>query len=229
MSVATSSTSWRSTRARRRRSSSSRSAGARSRDFGLPEETVDHRKRRPGPGGGLRPARSRLAAGRVGRAALPLRFDLVVVEPDGGPAPRHAMCVADALAPASVDRQRNDDRVRATRSAWCQRPSRRPRVDGSRRTVDRPRTRPVLHSRAGPGSTRATRPSPARARRGAHTRTVPTGTVPAGRRRPAGPRRRGPRRNEPTGGRSPCRPFRCGSCSKPESTSATRPAAGTPR
>ena len=32
-----------------------------------------------------------------------------------------------------------------------------------------------------------------------------------------------------TGGRSPCRPSRCGSCSKPESTSATRPAAGTPR
>ena len=43
------------------------------------------------------------------------------------------------------------------------------------------------------------------------------------------PSNRGLRRNEPTGGRSPCRPFRCGSCSRPGSTSAIRPAAGIPR
>jgi putative endonuclease len=53
------------------------------RDFGLPEETVDHRKR----------ARVRTAAyGLLDRGSLPdgspvprlpLRFDLVVVEPDG--------------------------------------------------------------------------------------------------------------------------------------------------
>jgi putative endonuclease len=53
----------------------------RRRDFGLPEETVDHRKR----------TRIRQAAyGLLDRADLPhlpLRFDLVVVEPsrEGGP------------------------------------------------------------------------------------------------------------------------------------------------
>ncbi len=63
-----------------------------SRDFGLPEETVDHRKR----------ARVRAAAyGLLDRAALPdgsslprlpLRFDLVVVEPgDRIRHHRHAM------------------------------------------------------------------------------------------------------------------------------------------
>ena len=81
MSAVTSSTSWRSTRVRRRRSSSSRSAGAGRAGFGLPEETVDHRKR----------TRVRAAAyGLLERGALPdgapiprlpLRFDLVVVEP----------------------------------------------------------------------------------------------------------------------------------------------------
>jgi Holliday junction resolvase-like predicted endonuclease len=55
----------------------------RTRDFGLPEETVDHRKR----------ARVRAAAyGLLDRGSLPdgsalprlpLRFDLVVVEPEG--------------------------------------------------------------------------------------------------------------------------------------------------
>jgi putative endonuclease len=49
----------------------------RRRDYGLPEETVDHRKR----------ARVRQAAyGLLDGGAyprLPLRFDLVVVEPDG--------------------------------------------------------------------------------------------------------------------------------------------------
>jgi putative endonuclease len=56
------------------------------RDFGLAEETVDHRKR----------ARVRRAAygllERGGLPALPLRFDLVVVEPDergGEPRIRH--------------------------------------------------------------------------------------------------------------------------------------------
>ena len=71
-------------------------------------------------------------------------------------------------------------------------------------------------------------PSPTLAR-GAHTRTVPTGTVPAG---PVQALRSPATRSaeEETDRRSPpCRPFRCGSCSRPESTSATRPAAGTPR
>ena len=57
------------------------------RDFGLPEETVDHRKR----------VRIREGAWRWLEAAdapsLPLRFDLVVVEPgphaDGPPVVRH--------------------------------------------------------------------------------------------------------------------------------------------
>ncbi len=50
-----------------------------SRDFGLAEETVDHRKR----------VRVRRAAygllDRGGLPALPLRFDLVVVEPGASP------------------------------------------------------------------------------------------------------------------------------------------------
>lgn len=49
----------------------------RRRDYGLPEETVDHRKR----------ARVREAAyvllERGGYPRVPLRFDLIVVEPDG--------------------------------------------------------------------------------------------------------------------------------------------------
>jgi putative endonuclease len=58
----------------------------RRRDFGLPEETVDHRKR----------TRIRQAAfamlDRGGYPRLPLRFDLVVVEPgssNGPPQVRH--------------------------------------------------------------------------------------------------------------------------------------------
>lgn len=52
------------------------------RDFGLPEETVDHRKRahvRAGAFGLL--ARGRLAEDGPPLPALPLRLDLVVVEP----------------------------------------------------------------------------------------------------------------------------------------------------
>ena len=55
----------------------------RTRDFGLPEETVDHRKRtrlRAGAYGLL--DRGTLAAGEP-LPRLPLRFDLVVVEPGG--------------------------------------------------------------------------------------------------------------------------------------------------
>ena len=58
------------------------------RDFGLPEETVDHRKR-----GRLRSAAFRLLDAERTNAAprelpqLPVRFDLVVVEP--GPKLRH--------------------------------------------------------------------------------------------------------------------------------------------
>ena len=56
----------------------------RTRDFGLPEETVDHRKRtriRAGAYGLL--DRGTLARGEP-LPRLPLRFDLVVLEPDGG-------------------------------------------------------------------------------------------------------------------------------------------------
>jgi putative endonuclease len=55
----------------------------RTRDFGLPEETVDHRKRtriRAGAYGLL--DRGTLAAGEP-LPRLPLRFDLVVLEPEG--------------------------------------------------------------------------------------------------------------------------------------------------
>ena len=55
----------------------------RTRDFGLPEETVDHRKRtrvRAGAYGLL--DRGTLADGSP-LPRLPLRFDLVVLEPDG--------------------------------------------------------------------------------------------------------------------------------------------------
>jgi putative endonuclease len=59
------------------------------RDFGLPEETVDHRKRAR-----IRQAAYALLAGGSGTLdfelpRLPLRFDLAVVEPaDGGGEPR---------------------------------------------------------------------------------------------------------------------------------------------
>jgi putative endonuclease len=55
----------------------------RTRDFGLPEETVDHRKRtriRAGAYGLL--DRGTLADGQP-LPRLPLRFDLVVLEPEG--------------------------------------------------------------------------------------------------------------------------------------------------
>jgi putative endonuclease len=56
----------------------------RRRDFGLPEETFDHRKR-----GHLRAALSRLLEdglpGGVGVPRLPVRVDLVVVEPGQRP------------------------------------------------------------------------------------------------------------------------------------------------
>ncbi len=90
MSAATSSISWRSTRGRRPRSWSWRSAGARARGFGLPEETVDHRKRTRvrAAAYGLLDLGTLPDGGRIPR--LPLRFDLVVVEPgaDGAGEPR---------------------------------------------------------------------------------------------------------------------------------------------
>ena len=62
MSVATSSTSWWSIPVHLRHWSLSKCAGAAGRDFGLPEETVDHRKR----------ARVRAAAyGLLERGSLP--------------------------------------------------------------------------------------------------------------------------------------------------------------
>ena len=55
------------------------------RDFGLPEETFDHRKR-----GYLRRAISRLLEeglpGGTGMPRLPVRIDLIVVEPGASPA-----------------------------------------------------------------------------------------------------------------------------------------------
>jgi putative endonuclease len=70
----------------------------RSRDFGLPEETLDYRKR-----GHLRAAVGRLLEdGLPGGAAvprLPVRVDLVVVEPGEGPdSPPRIRHHRDALA-----------------------------------------------------------------------------------------------------------------------------------
>ena len=105
---------------------------------------------------------------------------------------------------------------------------RRPRlVRAPHRDTATPRTRATLPP--GPGPLVPPMSIACATRRGAHTRTVPTGTVSIGPNGPTGPRRRGSRRIQPTGGRSPCRPFRCGNCSRLESTSAIRRAAGTPR
>ena len=92
MSAAASSISWRSTRVRQPALVIVEVRWRRRRDFGLPEETVDHRKR----------ARLRQAAfglldrgilpGGVALPHLPMRFDLVVVEPGGragSPVVRH--------------------------------------------------------------------------------------------------------------------------------------------
>ena len=78
----------------------------------------------------------------------------------------------------------------------------------------------------GPGLDLPTRTDARAARRSSHAdRSDRDGA--GGANSASGPRRRGPRRNEPTGGPAPCRPFRCGSCWRPASTSATRRAAGT--
>ena len=77
MSAVASSISWRSTRVPRAMLVVVEVRWRRRRDFGLPEETVDHRKR----------TRVRQAAyawlerGDHDVRHLPLRFDLVVVEP----------------------------------------------------------------------------------------------------------------------------------------------------
>ena len=91
MSAATSSTSWRSTRARRRRSwivevrwrgSAATSAWPR-----RPSTIAS------GPGSGPRPTgcSTAVAARRRALPRLPLRFDLVVVEPGERVRQRHAM------------------------------------------------------------------------------------------------------------------------------------------
>jgi putative endonuclease len=51
------------------------------RDFGLPEETVDHRKRAQLRGAGLALRELGRLPGGARLPSLPLRFDLVVVEP----------------------------------------------------------------------------------------------------------------------------------------------------
>ena len=81
MSAVMRSTSWRSTRARRRPSSIVEVRWRGSRAFGLPEETVDHRKRTRvrAAAHGLLDLRSLPDGAPIPR--LPLRFDLVVVEP----------------------------------------------------------------------------------------------------------------------------------------------------
>lgn len=56
------------------------------RDYGLPEETIDHRKRTHLRAGALRLAeRGAVANGADPLPRLPLRIDLVVVEPPTGP------------------------------------------------------------------------------------------------------------------------------------------------
>ena len=187
-------------RARRRRGPLAADAAT----FGLPEETVDHRKRARLRAAALRPARARAAAGRRRPLPrLPLRFDLVVVEP--APGRRVARHPAPSGGASDGRRPARCGRTRATLRRG--------------RGADLCDAAPQNHP-----------PAPVRGAEH-HTRTVPTGTVPAQRRRrrepaPGDEVRGGTNR---TGGRSPCRPSRCGSCSRPESTSATRPAAGTPR
>ena len=174
---------------------------ARRRAFGLPGGDRRPPQARPAPRGGLRPPRARRRC------------------PDGTPLP----------APAAALRPRRR-RARATGSGTIGTPCDRPVAASA--AAER---RPVLHSRPAADIRRRAPAAPAPAPRssaGAHTRTVPTGTVPAAEpsraRRPVpGDEVRGGQ--EPTGGRAPCRPSRCGSCSRPESTSATRPAAGIPR
>jgi Holliday junction resolvase-like predicted endonuclease len=53
------------------------------RDFGLPEETVDHRKRARLHGAGFALRDTRRLPDGTPLPALPLRFDLIVVEPAG--------------------------------------------------------------------------------------------------------------------------------------------------
>jgi putative endonuclease len=55
----------------------------RTRDFGLPEETVDHRKRTRIRAGAYGLLDRGTLADRQPLPRLPLRFDLVVLEPDG--------------------------------------------------------------------------------------------------------------------------------------------------
>ena len=202
MSVATSSTSWRSTRVPRRRSSSSRCAGGRAAASACPRRRSTTAS---APASARRPTGCS-TAGRCRTASavprLPLRFDLVVVEPEGAgspPSPRH---------------------VGASRVGV-------PAIGRARPTSDRDPCYTPARSGASTPSHQLRPPAP----QGAELTRGPfrPGRCRHGPHGPPVPGDEGPRRKEPTGGRPPCRPFRCGSCSRPESTSATRPAAGTPR
>ena len=213
------------------RGSSRRARGSRL-DRPGPERPCRSPRTRPR---GDRPGSARGA--RRGRGAVARRPRLRPARGDGrppqagaGPGRRRTASSTAASLPDGSAAARGC-RCGSTWSSWS--PGDRVRhhrhaMSASRRSADRPdRTRATLPP--GPGSARAEPPNrPRHDARGAHTRTVPTGAVPAGR-GATGPRRRGPRRKQPTGGHAPCRPFRCGSCSRPESTSATRPAAGIPR
>ena len=135
---------------------------------------------------------------------------------------------SSSAAPAMRDRTSGararapDDRGTARRSS-----ARAHRAGSVSRLAHGSRADLVLHSAAARSLPCRSR-SPAGRCRAELTRDAPR----SGRcRQPAGPRRRHGHRGgtNRTGGRSPCRPFRCGSCSRPESTSAIRPAAGTPR
>ena len=142
MSAATSSTSWRSTRARRAALVVVEVRWRGRRGFGLAEETVDHRKRARAP---------RAALGACSSAAS---------LPDGTPVPARCRCGSTS---SSSSRPRTGRRVRMRhhRATRCRRD----------RAARRPATRPCATLRAGRGTVRERPTLPAPARAGAeHTR-----------------------------------------------------------
>ena len=193
---------------RRGRSSSSRSTLARrGRASACPRRSLDRAARRPL----ARPGRSRSSRAGAPRTSSSCR-----------------------RSPLRCTSWRSADRDAAARSRPCVRhhlAASRCRRGGPIGTADA-RTLCYDSARSGsrPGPSRRCTPASATAD-GAHTRTVPTGAVPATEPRRPGPGPRDEARGgtNRTGGRSPCRPSRCGSCSRPASTSATRLAAGIPR
>ena len=169
------------------------------RDYGVAEETLGWPKRRA-----LRRAVGALlgiASLPDGRVlpALPVRVDLVALDP--GSDGRTSVTAPPRDPPVDLALQPDRAGPCATLPAAAARP------------------RWSTHARTG-------------ARRlGAHTRiTARTGRCPPAGRRRAGSRAPAgdPRRHQPQEV-TQCPPSRCASCSRPASTSDTRPAAGTPR